>query len=204
MKNNIFGKEVVVSDTAKVDSSELKYYSRLKDYVELRSTVLGEYSSVSQFSVINKSIIGKFCSIGHGSYIGLWEHDTDVSTHPFSLYPHSGGFVNEYIDYKKDTINTVIANDVWIGAGAIVKKGVTIGNGAIVGAGSVVTKDVKPYSVVVGNPAKHLKYRFSKKEINWLENIKWWDFKRDFLKIIIDEGGFKSLGALMQIISEEA
>jgi len=203
LKNNIIGNRVDICETSKIDSSELKYYSRLKDYVEIRSSIIGEYSSVSQFSLVNKSVIGKFCSIGHGCYIGLWEHDTDVSTHPFPLYPHSGGFVDEYTDYKKDRITTMIGNDVWIGAGAIVKKGVNIGNGAIIGAGSIVTKDVKPYSIVVGNPAKHLKYRFSEEDVNWLQNIQWWNFNRDILRKIINKGGFESIDTLKLILIEE-
>ena len=101
MQNNIIEKQVKISESAKVDSSELKYYSRLKDYAELRNSTLGEYSYISQFSIVNKTKIGKFCSIANGCYIGLWEHDTDVTTHSFFLYPHCGGFVasrRKYLD----------------------------------------------------------------------------------------------------------
>jgi len=200
MQNNIIHEKVVISDTAKVDSSELKYYSRLKDYVELRSSTLGEYSYISQFSIVNKTKIGKFCSIAPGCYIGLWEHDTDVSTHSFFLYPHSGNFVEHYSDYKKDIIDTNIGNDVWVGAGAIIMKGVTIGNGAIIGAGSVVTKDVESYSIVVGSPAKKVKYRYTKEDINWLEEIEWWNFSREYLKQIIQAGGFNSFEKFKTIV----
>jgi acetyltransferase-like isoleucine patch superfamily enzyme len=202
MSNNIIGDKVIISDTAKVDSSELKYYSRLKDYVELRNSVLGEYSYVSQFSIVNKTNIGKFCSIANGCYIGLWEHNTDVSTHPFFLYPHCGGFVNEYKDYKKDIIETNIGNDVWVGAGAIIMKGVTIGNGAIVGAGAVVTKNVEAYSIVVGSPAKVVKYRYCSEDIAWLESLKWWDFDREYLKQIIADGAFSSFEKFKEIVKE--
>ncbi len=203
MKNKI-SKIVLISENAKVESSTLAFYSRLKDYSEFRSSVLGEYSYISQFSIVNKTNIGKFCSIANGCYIGLWEHDIDVSTHSFFLYPHCGGFVDEYTDYKKDNIETNIGNDVWVGAGAIIMKGVVIGDGAIIGAGSVVTKNVESYSVVVGSPAKHLKYRFSNDDIEWLSSIKWWNFDRDYLKSIIREGGFSSIIKLKEIVISNA
>lgn len=203
MENNIICEKVVISETAKVDLSELKYYSRLKDYVEFRNSTLGEYSYISQFSIVNKTNIGKFCSIANGCYIGLWEHDTDVSTHSFFLYPHCGGFVDEYTDYKKDIIETNIGNDVWVGAGAIVMKGVNIGNGAIIGAGAVVTKDVQPYSIVVGTPAKFVKYRYNEEDIKWLEDTKWWNFDRDYLKEIIKAGGFNSFEKFKAIIKSK-
>lgn len=201
MKNNI-AKNVVISDSAKVDSSTLEFYSRLKDNSELRNSVLGEYSYISQFSIVNKTNIGKFCSIANGCYIGLWEHDVDVSTHSFFLYPHCGGFVDEYTDYKKDNIETNIGNDVWIGAGAIVMKGVTIGDGAIIGAGAVVTKDVECYSIVVGSPAKHKKYRFNKEDREWLIKLQWWNFDRDYLKKIIKDGAFKSFDIFKALLNK--
>ena len=201
MKNKI-AKNVVISDTAKVDSSTLELYSRLKDYSEFRNSVLGEYSYISQFSIVNKTNIGKFCSIANGCYIGLWEHDVDVSTHSFFLYPHCGGFVDEYTDYKKDNIETNIGNDVWIGAGAIVMKGVVIGDGAIIGAGSVVTKNVECYSVVIGSPSKHKKYRYNKEDREWLIELKWWNFDRIHLKEIIKDGGFTSFDKFKKLLNK--
>ncbi len=92
--SNIIADEVTISNSAKVESSTLKYYSRLNDDTELYNSTLGEYSYISQYSIVNKSIIGKFCSIANGCYIGLWEHNIEVSTHSFYLYEHSGNFVN--------------------------------------------------------------------------------------------------------------
>jgi len=71
--------------------------------------------------------------------------------------------------------HAIIGNDVWIGTNAIIMDDITIGDGAIIGAGTIVTKDVKPYSIVVGNPAKHLRFRFEEDEINFLLEFKWWD-----------------------------
>ena len=201
MQNKI-KKNVVVSATAKVSNSVLKYYSRLKDYTEVHNSILGKYSYVSQYSIVNKSKIGKFCSIANGCYIGLWEHDTDVSTHSFYLYEHCGNFVEGYTNYKKDNIKTSIGNDVWIGANSVIMKGIKISDGAIIGASSVVTKDVPPYAVVVGNPAKVIKYRYDKNDIEWLLNIKWWNFSRKKLKSIIEQGGFSDFKLFKKLLKE--
>lgn len=189
MENKI-AKKVIIAKTAKITSSKLKYYSRIKDYAELHNSVLGKYSYISQFSIVNKTKIGKFCSIANGCYIGLWEHNTDVSTHSFYLYEHSGNFVKGYRNYKKDNIETKIGHDVWIGANVVVMKGVRIGSGAIVGASAVVTKDVPPYAIVVGNPAKVIKYRYNESDIEWLLKLEWWNFSRKQLKHLIKIGAF--------------
>lgn len=187
---NTVEEHVVVSDLAKVSNSTLRFYSRMKDNSELHSSVLGEYSYISQFSIVNKTNIGKFCSISNGCYIGLWEHNTAVSTHSFYLYEHSGNFVEGYTAYEKDKIETHVGNDVWVGANAVIMKGVNVSDGAIIGASAVVTKDVPPYAIVVGNPARVIKYRFSEEDIEWLLKLKWWDFSRERLKEIISKGGF--------------
>jgi acetyltransferase-like isoleucine patch superfamily enzyme len=75
-----------------------------------------------------------------------------------------------------------IGNDVWIGAKATIMSGVNIGHGSIVAAGSLVTKDVEPYSIVGGNPAKHLKYRFDKNQIDDLLDIAWWNWNESKIK----------------------
>ena len=178
MADNVIGDNVQIAQSAIVKDSKLNDYVRIKDYTEVVSSKISEYSAVSQFSLINKSIIGKFCSIGHGAYSGLWEHNTQVTTHPFYLYETSGQFVKGYRNYDKDTIVTSIGNDVWVGANSVILKGVTIHDGAIIGAGSVVTKDVPAYAVVAGNPAKVIKYRFKEEDITFFLKIKWWNFSR--------------------------
>jgi len=199
MKNKIY-KKVSISNTAKVNSSILKYCSRLKDYSEIHNSTLGKYSYISQYSIVNKSKIGKFCSIANGCYIGLWEHNIDVSTHSFYLYEHSGNFVKGYKKYNKDNIETIIGNDVWIGANVVVMKGVSISDGAIIGASSVVTKDVPAYSIVVGNPARVIKYRYNKIDVEWFLNLKWWDFSRSKLKKIILKDGFNNFSIFKKLL----
>jgi acetyltransferase-like isoleucine patch superfamily enzyme len=185
-----------VAATAVVRNSVMHDYARLKEYAELINSELGAYSYLSQNTLVNKTIIGKFCSIGHGSYIGLWEHNTAVSTHSFYLYETSGGFVKGFRDYEKCAITTHVGNDVWIGANSVVLKGRTIGDGAIVGAGSIVTRDVPPYAIVAGNPARLIKYRFSPDDIAFLTHLQWWHAPREVIQSMVDHALFDSLEAL--------
>ena len=201
MENSIEEK-VVIAPSAIVKNSILKYYARLKEYTEIHSSLLGEYSYVSQYSIVNKATIGKFCSIANGCYIGLWEHNTEVSTHSFYLYEHSGNFVQGYTNYDKDNIETIIGNDVWIGANAVIMKGVTIESGVIIGAGAVVTKDIPAYAIAVGNPAKVIKYRYEKEDIQWLLELRWWNFSRDKLKSIIDKNGFHDFQLFKRLLKD--
>jgi len=141
---------------------------------------MGNYSYISNNSYIINTAIGKFCSIGPRVLIGLGRHPsrTYVSTHPV-FYSKSRDIVEPFaVDHEfREYIPICIGNDVWIGAGAIVRDGVSIGDGAIVGAGAVVTKDIPPYAVVGGNPARIIRYRFSEDYIRRLLDMKWWDWE---------------------------
>ena len=132
--------------------------------------------------------IGSFCSISDHVFIGGAEHPLDwVSTSPvFQNTKHSGPAKRfAKFDLPKSK-KTVVGNDVWIGHGAIIKAGVKIGDGAAVAAGAVVTKDVPPYAVVGGVPAKVIKNRFTEEVIARLEEIQWWDFPDEEIAKVID------------------
>ena len=200
--NNLIDPTCNIEDGCVVNKSELKLYSRLKPNVEFSNSFLGEYSYVSSGSVVNKTVIGRFTSIGPGCYIGLWEHDTDVSTHSFCLYETSGFFVKGYQNYKKDELQTTIGSDVWVGANVSIKKGITIGHGAILGSSSVITKDVEPYSIVVGNPGRVKKYRYASDDINMLIQTRWWDFSREEIQVMVDKGLFQDFEEFKKYITE--
>lgn len=119
--------------------------------------------------------IGKYCSIADGVTILLGgEHRIDwLSTYPFSvLWKSAKGFVG----HPKQKGDVVIGNDVWIGKNALILSGVKIGNGAVIGASCVVTRNVPPYTVVAGNPARVVKERFAPVHCEALERIAWWNW----------------------------
>lgn len=119
--------------------------------------------------------IGKFCSISDTATILLGgEHRPDwVTTYPFNpLFEGS----EIYLGHPKSKGDVIIGHDVWIGRDAFILSGVTIGNGAVIGARSVVTKDVPPYAIVGGNPAKIIRYRFPQQIIDELQKIGWWNW----------------------------
>ena len=130
--------------------------------------------------------IGKRCSIGRNCTFTLTQHllnrfTTAPSPSGLHLFDHGEGNTSSYS--KGDII---IKNDVWIGLNCTILDGITIGNGAVIGAGSVVTKDVKPYSIVGGNPAKLIKYRFPAELIERIEALHFWDLPmKDIEKINI-------------------
>lgn len=150
--------------------------------------VLGDYSYISgPRSYVEAARIGKFCSIARQVVIGPGDHDlAGVTTHPFRLSPDYGGLVETGTALEqKDP--PVIGNDVWIGINAIVMRGVTIGDGAIVAANSVVTRDVPPYAIVGGVPAKFIRHRFPPEIVADLQKIRWWDWPESKLKQCIPD-----------------
>lgn len=143
----------------------------------------GAYTYFGDGSLIGSCKIGRFCSIAPGVKIALGEHPlSNISTHPLFFASKNGFQVPDGIGTPRDLREkryspTVIGNDVWIGANAVICRGVTIGNGAVIAAGAVVTSDIAPYSIAGGLPAKHLKYRFDEKIIDALQKSEWWNYK---------------------------
>lgn len=142
-----------------------------------------------------KTKVGRYCSIASNSMIIVGEHPTTkyVALHP-SFYSGRAiaglsfehkSFENEYKQLP-DGFYCSIGNDVWIGTGAMIYGGVTVNDGAIVAAGAIVTKDVPPYSIVAGVPAKVIKYRFNEKQISILKQFKWWDKDEQWIKEHLD------------------
>lgn len=149
------------------------------------SGTLGKCSYIGAFSSINANV-GRYCSIASYVQTVSGTHPTKewVSTHPafFSTQKQCGiSFVDEN-KFCETTVIPKIGNDVWIGNGAMIVGSVNIGDGAIIGAGAVVVKDVPPYSIVCGVPAKILRYRFEKSEIEFLLEFKWWNKDEKWIK----------------------
>ena len=148
-------------------------------FVVGKHTFGAEYMSVKQWKHSTSLSIGSFCSIADNITVFLGgNHRIDwVSTYPFPEFHEEWRNSEGIKNYQATKGNVVVKNDVWIGSGASILSGVTIGNGAVVAANSVVTKDIAPYEVVGGNPAKHMKYRFSQHQIRELLKIAWWEWE---------------------------
>lgn len=154
----------------------------------LSNVIIGDFTYISSNSSIRNTLIGKYCSIGENFISGAAIHPTKcVSTSPlfYSTRKQCGKVIvdkNTIEEYKP----VKIGNDVFIGANVTILSGVTIGDGAILAAGAVVVKNVDPYSIVGGVPAKHIKYRFDTYIINRLLEIKWWNWTEEKQSIIVD------------------
>ncbi len=142
----------------------------------INDSFIGKFSYAGINTTMNWTKMGRFCSLARNVDVGGFDHDyRKITTMPefrFNQMIQGGGKIpkkTEHTDYCQ------IGNDVWIVAGAIVLHKVKIGDGAVIGAGAVVTKDVPPYAIVVGAPAKVIGYRCSQKNIEKLLDMHWWD-----------------------------
>ncbi len=156
--------------------SRLGKKTMIRRHNEVYNINLGDYSYISgPRSFVEDARIGKYCSIARQVIIGLSGHNYNwVTTSPI-ITSKSYGFIADDVKEPQKAA-PVIGNDVWIGMNTIVMRGVTIGDGAIIAAGSVVTKDIEPYSIVAGIPARHMRYRFTEDQIRELLRIQWWNW----------------------------
>ena len=165
-----------------VDGVQIEENCLIYEGVDIRYNVrIGSYTLINVDTIIQAATIGKFCSIGPRCQIGMPEHPTNhLSTSPF-IYDKDRSILG--IDsWEENKTPPVIGNDVWLGSNVIVLQGITIGDGAIVAAGAVVAKDVEPYTIVGGVPAKFIKNRFEDEVIAKLLKWKWWDLPAVQLK----------------------
>ena len=166
LKNIVTNPNIIVGDYTYYDDPDSVY--NFNDNVLYHFDFIGD-----------KLMIGKFCQIACGARFIMngANHVTDgFSTFPFSAFGEEWQDIPLTPGYKGDT---VIGNDVWIGYNAIIMPGIHIGDGAIIATGSVVTKNVAPYSIVGGNPAKLIRKRFDQDTIENLLNLAWWDWTVD-------------------------
>ena len=158
----------------------------------------------------DRLIIGRFCSIASGArfIMGSANHRiSSVSTYPFSVF---GGVWEEntppYLSQLPFKGDTVVGNDVWLGRESVIMPSVRIGDGAIVAACSVVAKDVEPYTVVGGNPARPIKKRFGRELISLLLELRWWDMEpealADFLPVLCDSDLEAAERAIRRILED--
>ncbi len=166
IKNTVNNPNIIIGDYT--------YYDDPDDSENFERNVLYHFPFIG-----DKLIIGKFCAIARGvKFImnGANHKMSGISTYPFQIFGNGWERVMPELGalpYKGDT---VIGNDVWIGYDALIMPGIKIGDGAIISSRAVVTRDVAPYSIVGGNPAELIKYRFEPDSIQRLVDIAWWDW----------------------------
>lgn len=181
LRNKKVSNFAFVSSTNKI-SSKASIYRLTK----IKNSVVGDYSYIGPSCDITNTSIGKFCSIADNCRIGTASHTmNNISSSPIftlNINATKTSWTNNSIFHNNEVKNVNIGNDVWVATHVIIKDGITIGNGAIIGAGAVVVKDVPPYAVVGGVPAKVIKYRFEQSIIDKLLELQWWNYSDEKLK----------------------
>lgn len=179
-----------VHETATLVDCNLGKWTEVMAHVTMREVIFGDYSYIVRGGNVVWSTIGKFCSIAEGARINPGNHATwRVAQHHFTYRAAQFGLGEDdgaFFQWRRDHWVTV-GHDVWIGHGVTLLPGVTIGTGAVIGAGAVVSKDVAPYEIVGGVPARHLKWRFTPPQAKALLQIAWWDWDHAALKAALPD-----------------
>lgn len=200
-----FGTNVTIGDDTTVVRSRIGSNVALNRRSYINDSVFGDCSYCGINTTINFSRVGKFCSLARNVDIGGFDHDYHkVTTMPhFRLDQITGkkGVEPDYYELCE------IGNDVWIAAGAQILHKARVGDGAIVGGGAVVTKDIPPYAIAVGVPAKVIGFRFPQKIIDDLIDIHWWDWPQSVIereaRLLLDEDVNEDVIALMRAVAKE-
>ena len=183
LKGKVTGYSLVKSERSNVFIAD---HTNVVAPFYLKDVVLGEYSYIARNSNITNTEIGKFCSIGPNFCAGQGIHPTNgISTSPM-FYSNAKQNGTTLVKESKiqESKRIIIGNDVFIGANVTVLDGVKIENGAVIGAGAVVTKDIPPYAIAVGVPAKVIKYRFSHYQIDKIQINQWWKGDEKSLELV--------------------
>ena len=180
-----------IHETSFVLHSRIGCWTDIGPNCSIVESDFGDYSYLAGDAQIIYAEIGKFCSIASHARINPGNHPMErVTQHHMTYRRVEYGFADTddepFFDWRRSH-KCIVGHDVWIGHGAIIMPGVSIGTGAVIGSNAVVTKDVAPYEIVVGVPAKPIRKRFNDDVIEKLLRIAWWDWDRLTLKERFDE-----------------
>lgn len=175
-----------VAADVSLDNATLGAWTEIGARSTLQNVTLGDYSYCGPNCIFQNVAIGKFANIAAMVRLGPTAHPLDRPTlHHFTYRRVAYGFAetDDTAFFAARAARTLtVGHDTWIGHGAIVMPGLTIGNGAVVGAGSVVTKNVEPWTIVAGNPARVIRRRFTPEVAEAMERIRWWDWSHEELR----------------------
>jgi phosphonate metabolism protein (transferase hexapeptide repeat family) len=181
----------LIHPTADVRDSRLGAYTQVGARTTLNEVVLDDYSYLVNDSDIAYTTVGKFCSIAAMTRINPGNHPMERASQSHFTYRASAYFPGERDEEEffawRRSYPVMIGHDVWVGHGAIVLPGRTVGSGAVVAAGAVVTKDVTPYAIVAGNPARLIRPRFSLAVAARLQRLAWWDWDHERLQAALPD-----------------
>ena len=188
--------EPLIDPSASLRETRLGAYCEVGARTMLLDVEMGDYSYVVNDSQMTYTTIGKFCSIAAMTRINPGNHPMHRATQAHFTYRASAYFPGESDDAEffawRRSHRVHIGHDVWIGHGAVILPGRTIGTGAVIAAGAVVTKDVAPYTIVGGNPARPIKRRFPEAIEERLVRLAWWDWDHEALRLALPD--FRKLG----------
>ena len=179
----ILNKNIALS--ARVEYSNVSKKAKVWGKCKLYYASVGDYSYIGSHCRLIHAHVGKFCSIaGDYSQIGMGKHSLDYLSTSSLFTVKKNGTGSSWTEKQsyEEYEDIYIGNDVWIGSSVKVMPGVRIGDGAVIGAGAVVTKDVPPYAVVGGVPAKIIRYRFTEDQIKELLKLNWWNKPEEVLR----------------------
>ena len=182
--NSHIGDRCCIGDDSDIDNSTMEEKSELGRRNILRKSLIGRGTYTGTNTIIKNTTTGKYCSIGWNVSIGGGNHKIDnVSMYTDYWYKRTFGveFNKEISGENEQAEPVIVGNDVWIGSGSNILAGVRLGNGCVIGTGSVVTKDVEPYSIVVGTPGKTIRKRFDNDLILLLEKLQWWNWSEEYI-----------------------